>query len=136
MRIVVDADGNVLMTDPSFFNFTVPEGAAVVTLTDDQSAAFGAVAQPNGGVTFIDGVFAALPVPSPSQCTPLQARRALRQLGVIDAVNAYVATQPGDVQDAWEYASVILKTDPLIVAAGAALSLNLDDLFTLAATFA
>jgi hypothetical protein len=72
----------------------------------------------------------------PAPVTPLQARRALSHAGLREAVEAWVAAQPRDVQDAWEFASEIRRDDPLIAAAAAALSLStdaLDDLFALAA---
>lgn len=82
----------------------------------------------------------ALPPPVPSGVSPLQARKALRQSGLLDAVNAAVATaeaaHPG-VTDAWQYASVVERTDPFVVTLGAQLNLtpaDLDNLFRLAAT--
>lgn len=79
---------------------------------------------------------------APSSCSPLQMRRALRQLGYKAAVDAYIAQQTEEVQEAWEYATVIERRDPLMADAIALLSAQLgldaqatgDALFTLAVT--
>lgn len=81
--------------------------------------------------------YVAPPLP-PAVCTPLQARKALRASGLIDQVNAVVKASTPDIQDAWEYASFFVRTDPLIQALSVPLQLSdaaLDNLFTLAATF-
>lgn len=77
------------------------------------------------------------PVP-PATCSPLQGRKALRAAGLIDQVNAAVKASTPDTQDAWEFASILIRTDPLIKTLGAQLQLSdaaLDNLFTLAATY-
>ena len=71
----------------------------------------------------------------PRQVTPLQARRALRAAGLLDQINAYVATQDADAQDAWEYATVIERNNPIIASAAAALGMTgeqIDGLFVAA----
>lgn len=78
----------------------------------------------------------AVPAAVPSSITPLQARRALRGAGLLGAVNAYIAQQPDEVQETWEYAVTVLRDDPLICAAAEALGLTeaqLDELFVAAA---
>lgn len=77
----------------------------------------------------------ALPTSPIQSVTPLQMRRALRRLGLIDAVNAYVQSQSVDVQDSWQYCIGFPRNDPMIAAAGQALNVDLDALFDLAATF-
>lgn len=75
--------------------------------------------------------------PAPTSVSPLQARRALRQAGLSDAVAQWIATQDADTQDAWEYAVEVLRTDPAIAGAAGALGMTeaqIDDLFRLAAT--
>lgn len=67
-------------------------------------------------------------------CTPLQMRRALRQLGILATVESYVASQSEETQEAWEYASAMPASDPLIVAACAALSVDRKALYDLAET--
>lgn len=72
----------------------------------------------------------------PGSVTPLQARKALRLAGLIDKVNAAVAASSPDVQEAWEYATVVERKDPIIGALAIQLGLTpdmLDDLFTTAA---
>ena len=75
-------------------------------------------------------------LPVPAAITPLQARRALRAAGLLDAVNAWIATQPDDAQEAWEYCVEVRRDDELIAGAHAALGLTavqVDALFRSAA---
>lgn len=75
--------------------------------------------------------------PVPREVAQLSFRRALRQAGLIDQVNVAVKASAPDVQDAWEFAGSINRTDPLITAIGSQLNLTaaaLDHLFILAAT--
>ncbi len=62
--------------------------------------------------------------PVPSTITPLQARRALRAAGLLTAVSAFIATQPDDVQEAWEYCVEVRRDDAMILSAQAALGLT------------
>jgi hypothetical protein len=138
MRIIVDASGNVLMW--SAVGQPTPDvGQTAVDLSPDQEASFvkACAAAPNG-VTFDGQTFTPIPSPPPpipQQVTPLQIRHALRQLGLLDQVNAYVSTQSGDVQDAWQFAVAISRNDPMVVAAATALGVDADALFRLAGTF-
>lgn len=71
-------------------------------------------------------------VPAPQTITPLQARRAIRAAGLLSAVNAFIAEQPEEVQEAWEYCVEVRRDDALIAAAQVALGLTseqVDDLF-------
>lgn len=71
-------------------------------------------------------------VPVPQTITPLQARRALRAAGLLAAVNAFIAGQSEEIQEAWEYCVEMRRDDPLISGAQAALGLTdaqMDDLF-------
>ncbi|SMF94608.1 hypothetical protein SAMN02949497_1929 [Methylomagnum ishizawai] len=66
-------------------------------------------------------------MPSPLDsivATPSQFRLALLQSGLLDAVEAYVATQPRPTQIEYEYAPQIHSQNPLIVAAAQALGLT------------
>jgi hypothetical protein len=68
----------------------------------------------------------------PASITPLQARRALRAADLLDAVNAWIATQPDDAQEAWEYCIEVRRDSPLIAGAQEGLGLTdeqVDDLF-------
>lgn len=72
-----------------------------------------------------------------SGITPRQARLALLGAGLLDAVDAYVATQPRAVQLEWEYASEIRRDNALLSTAATALGMTseqLQALFTQAAT--
>jgi len=73
----------------------------------------------------------------PTTVTPLQARRALRQAGLIDQVNAAAAATP-ETKDAWEFASSVERNSVFVATLAGALGLTddqVDDLFRLAATF-
>lgn len=75
--------------------------------------------------------------PVPSSVTPLQARKALRQAGMMAALNTWLATQPDTVTEVWEYALSIERGNPTLAAGAEALGLTdgqVDDLFRLAAT--
>lgn len=70
-------------------------------------------------------------------CGPLELRRALRQLGLLEAVKTYLATADEEIQEAWEYATVIKRNDPFISAVQLVLKKTdeeVDDLFQLAIT--
>jgi hypothetical protein len=73
----------------------------------------------------------------PSAVSPLQARRALRQSGLLDKVTAAVATATPDLQDAWSYAGEIRRDSAALKQVATQLGLTssaVDDLFRLAAT--
>lgn len=77
------------------------------------------------------------PVPIPDSVSPIQMRKAIRRAGLREAVDAYLATAPDEIVEAWEYATVILYDDPSIEAARVALGMSDDakaDLFRLAAS--
>lgn len=77
------------------------------------------------------------PSPVPASVSPLQIRRALRSAGLLTAVNAFVAAQDDEVQEAWEYATVILRDHQVIADGTTALEMTteqVNDLFRLAAT--
>jgi hypothetical protein len=70
-------------------------------------------------------------------CGPLELRRALRSTGDYDAVIGLVAEADIDVQEAWEYATVIKRLDPFVLAVQTALGktdAEVDALFNLAKT--
>lgn len=65
MKLIVrDSDGLVLMFGDGAP--TPPEGARLVTLTEQQEAEFAALSKPNGGVTYASGAFAVLPYVTPA----------------------------------------------------------------------
>ena len=78
------------------------------------------------------------PAPVPATVTPLQMRRALRAAGLKAQADAYLATLPDDVAEAWEYAVVVRRDNAFVASAATALGMTTgqaDDLFRLAATF-
>ena len=75
--------------------------------------------------------------PVPDAVSPLQIRLALNMSGLRDSVDAYVATLNQTAKDAWEYATVIERSNSILVNGAKALGKtdkDLDDLFILAAT--
>lgn len=88
--------------------------------------------QPDG-----NGGWELLLPPVPQSVTPLQARRALRQAGLIDQVNTAAAASP-ETKDAWEFASSVERNSVFVATLATALGLSdsqVDDLFRIAATF-
>lgn len=81
-----------------------------------------------------------LPEPSPpDSVTPLQIRRALRQLGLKPQVDAMIETLDDEAKEAWEYAIEVRRDNELIESARLALGMSVDDadnLFRLAASLA
>jgi hypothetical protein len=75
--------------------------------------------------------------PVPESISPLQARKALRAVGLMDAVKAYVATLSEEEQEEWEYATEIRRNNHIIASGAAALEMTpeqIDDLFRLGVT--
>lgn len=73
----------------------------------------------------------------PQVVTPLQARKALLAMNMLDTVETMLATAPREAQLAWEYAIEIRRTDPTLLALAQQLNLSeqtLDDIFILAGT--
>lgn len=69
--------------------------------------------------------------------TPLQIRRALRTVGLLDDITSFVEAAPVEVREAWEYAIQIDRTNEMIVNAALTLGMSeeeVDDLFRLALT--
>jgi len=80
----------------------------------------------------------AVTAPVPAEVTPLQMRRALNTAGLRGTVENAVALADQDARDAWEFASVIRRDDPILAAMSAALGktpAEIDGLFILAASF-
>lgn len=70
-----------------------------------------------------------------TSCGPLQMRKALRQTGDYAAVTAAMEQADGETQEAWEYASEVRRTDPMIEAMRLVLGKTaeeVDNLFLLA----
>ena len=115
----------------------VPAGVVsfiVESETLPHDAPLGAWRLDNAGTVTVDATVAAEIALAGRSCLNLQMRRALRHLGKIDAVNAYVKTQDADVQDAWEYGTTIPASNAMVIAACAALGVDRKALFDLAET--
>jgi hypothetical protein len=73
----------------------------------------------------------------PQSVSPLQARKALRQQGLLATVQGAVAAADADTQDAWEYATSFDRNSPFVLGMAQVLGwtdAQLNDLFVLAAT--
>src|SRR3984893_17305579 len=123
MRIVIDASGTVLMYSDT--GQPAPDvGQTAIDLSPDLQASFvKAIATAPSGLTFDGQSFTPIPPPPPpipQHATPLQMRCALRQLCLLDQVNAYVATQTPNMQDSGQFARTIPISNPMVVSVGAA----------------
>lgn len=131
MRIVVDdATGTVAMWSEAATP-AVATGQTLVELDAGQARAFRA-AEGRFGLVFDGHGFVpveAPPVPVPVVVTPYQLRVALRAAGKLEAVEAWVAGQPPEIQDGWEYGLKRSIDHPLVVACAAACDLDLPALF-------
>jgi len=77
------------------------------------------------------------PNPVPTSVTPLQIRMAINMMGLREAVDTYVSMLTQSEKDAWEYATIIERENPILVNGTAALGKtieDLDNLFILAST--
>ena len=73
----------------------------------------------------------------PESVSPVQFRRALNQLNIRNDIDSYVNTLDQNSKDAWEYATVIERNNPIVLNAAMELeksSVEVDDLFRLAST--
>ncbi len=76
--------------------------------------------------------YVAPPLPTPTSVTPRQARLALFQAGLLEAVEAAIAAADKPTQVTWEYAIEFRRDDPMINALGTQLGLTsqqIDQLF-------
>ena len=84
-------------------------------------------------------VAVSIPDRSSMRCGPLQLRRALRAMGEMETINNYMNNLASDeVKEAWDYATVIPRLDPLVVGLQEILEKTdeeVDQLFELALTF-
>ncbi len=70
-------------------------------------------------------------------CGALEMRRALRATGSLTAVTDYIATADELTQEAWQYATLFKRNDPLVLGVQALLGktdTEVDDIFRLAVT--
>lgn len=121
----------------------VPPGARLTRPTAQPAAPAGHVMLDLGDGEQIGGVWhqrwTAVPAPVvvPSEVTPLQARRALRAVGLLAVVETALASAGLEAQEAWEYAVTIPRDEPILNGIAAQLgmtSAQLDAIFILAAS--
>lgn len=77
------------------------------------------------------------PVFIPSGVSPLQARKALRQAGLLETFNQMMSQASEEIQEEWEYCTVVMRDNPNIAQFAQALELSssqIDELFVLAST--
>lgn len=127
MKIIVRTIDNIITMYSPDGNPTPPEGCVSYTLTPEQEAEFNAIVQePNGGVMFDGATFGKIappPAPPPrASCSPWQFRAELRSRNMLDEVEALVAAQDIDTQEAFKYASEYWSDNPLLLALAAQLS--------------
>lgn len=75
--------------------------------------------------------------PVPNSVSPLQARKALRILGLMPSVKAFLANADEEIVEAWEFATAIDRDNAVLALAAQELGMNsdqVDDLFRMAAT--
>ena len=80
------------------------------------------------------GIVAAVPVPQ--EVSPRQVRLLLRRQGLLEQVNAMIATQDEDTQIEWQYAETFKRQNPLLLRLAANLGLSeqqIDEFFIAAA---
>jgi hypothetical protein len=71
----------------------------------------------------------------PASVTPRQIRQALTQTGLRESVESFIASQPQDVRDWWQFATEFQRDHPLVAATGQVLNKSpaeLDALWILA----
>jgi len=101
----------------------------IVEFTDEE------IAERNAAIAAREAEIAAR---VPAEVSPYQARKALKDAGVLPAVMALMASlaEIDDARMAWEYATVVQRQSPFISTLGASLGLTetqIDDLFRAAA---
>ena len=111
-----------------------------VTLTDDLGLKQPRTVPNDDGLEAeIAAYFGPTVAPVPESVTPLQMRKALRQLGLKATVDAYIATLDEETVEEWECALAIERGNATLRTAITGLGWTneqADDLFRLAATLA
>lgn len=130
MKLALVRDGiveNVIV--PPDGEWEAPEGVATVVCDDE--------AHVGPGFTYDGKAFSEPAPPVPQTVTPLQMRKALRLLGLKDAVDAMLAGAPEEVVEEWEYATAIDRYNPTLLAASNIMGKtpeDMDNVFRLAET--
>lgn len=130
MNIVINETGLVIMLSDG--TPTPPEGGSIHTLTEQEEINFKQLlSTPNGGITFIDGVFTALPAPPPP--IPQTASsgdfiKALYELDWLTDVDAAVAQADPLSRRLWERASIFERQNSMLIAVATAIGKTSEDL--------
>lgn len=130
-RVSIPADPTA--DDLAPYGWTVVRETAIPNLAERESAK---ESIEHDGIGWVQAwtVIPAGPAPIPYSVPAHHLRRALRNAGVISAVNAYMSALPADdaMREAWEYAPYFRRDAVGIEAARVALGLTgaqVDDLF-------
>ena len=89
------------------------------------------------GVLLHGGEPVEIPAFVPESVSPLQARKALRQAGVLSLITAALESASEETREAWEYATEIRRDNPFVCGVASSVGMTgeqIDDLFRLAAT--
>ena len=76
------------------------------------------------------------PAPQPRSIDMRRLRLALLQMDLLDSIDAVIAGQERSAQIEWEFATNVQSDHPLVLQIATALSLNINQIFDLAETFA
>jgi len=106
---------------------------------DDVAAYGGDITQYEVLIAEVEAAHVPVPPAPPviPSCSPRQIRQILTAVGLRTAVESAVAAGSQDLQDWWEFSTVIERTHPEVIAMGAALGQTpgqLDQLFVTGAT--
>ncbi|WP_028165495.1 hypothetical protein [Bradyrhizobium elkanii] len=115
-----------------------PQNCTLIEITEDNSiddpqATFGGKMYDATTGEIVD-----VPTPVKMVASARQIRLAMNQLGLRDEIEAWVASQPIDVRDSWQFTIEFDITHPFVVSAKEALNKSQEELvalFTLAQTF-
>lgn len=70
----------------------------------------------------------------PESITPVQLRKLLNLMNLRDTVETIIKSMGKDTQDIWEYSEQVQRNNPLVIAMGKQLGIDLDSMFITAAT--
>jgi sugar phosphate isomerase/epimerase len=118
---------------PIAFRPSLQPGETEVEISDELAAEI----QANGLEAYTHAELSTRPTPVPESISPLQARKALRQAGLLPVVTSALDAADEETREAWEYATEIRRENALVAAIAAGVGMTaeqIDDLFRLAGT--
>ncbi|MBM3552154.1 MAG: hypothetical protein FJX45_10380 [Alphaproteobacteria bacterium] len=114
-----------LMAELAAAHASIEEKATALEQAETQLAALNAqIATLNAEIDALQNP----PLDPVLSCTDLQFRLALNQLGLREAVEAYVATAAQDVRDWWERATMIHANNAMLINAAISLGKTQEDI--------